>query len=479
MTTKTPEIKKGQHVDLTIDNLAFGGRGIAREAGMVIFVDGALPGDRVRALITRKKPNYAEGKATEILTPSPQRQQAPCSIFGVCGGCTLQNFNYAEQIRYKQQHVEEALRHIGKQQQFQLHPIIASPSPYNYRNKMEFSFGCGPGGKIEIGFHVAGNFRRIIDVQECLIQPGPFNAVLAWFRTRLNEAARTEGAHFTPYDAFRHTGFLRHLVLRYSQATGNFLVAIITASGSWKGYPALASDFIAAFPACRGLMWGTNDGLSDVARIEREQHRIGEGTIEERLGDKRYRISTFSFFQTNTDGARLLYDVITNYAELTGKETVLDAYCGTGSIGIYLADRAARVIGIELINEAVWDARYNAKLNGAENCTFLAGEMRDVLTTLPQTMNIRFDRVIVDPPRGGMDKKSLRLLINLDAPLLVYVSCNPATLARDAQTLSEAGYVIEDVQPVDMFPHTWHVESVLKFRKSSNAPAPQPDIASG
>ena len=452
--------------ELRIENLAFGGKGIAREAGMVVFIEKALPGDLVRARITKRKPQYAEAQVVSIIEPSEQRVAARCGVFGICGGCKWQNFDYVQQLRYKEQHVAEALRHIGKQQEFAIHPILASPDAWNYRNKMEYSFGHGADGRVEIGLHHAGDFRKIVNVERCEIQPEPLHQVVEFFRNALNGgiADWKPASPFVPYDSYRHTGFLRHLVLRYSHTEHTFLAALITAPGKWPGIEEFSRALFAAFPECRGFTWGTNAGLSDVARIERTEFQAGNGYIEEQLGEKVFRISTFSFFQTNTAAAKLLYDVVCDYAELNGHETVLDAYCGTGSIGIYVADRAKQIVGIELVKEAVWDARENAKSNGAENCTFLAGEMRDVLQMLPQSMNVKFDRVIVDPPRGGMDKKALRLLIGLRAPLLVYVSCNPATLSRDAVTLSEAGYCIEDVQPVDMFPHTYHVESVIKFR---------------
>lgn len=472
------EIKKGSTVELNIDNVAFGGRGIAREAGMVVFVEGAIPGDRVLARVTRRKPQYAEADTVEVLQPSPMRQQAPCPVFGACGGCKWQHFAYEGQLAAKQEHVADALRHIGKVHNFEMRPIIASPGTWNYRNKMEFSFGEDETtGRIIAGFHRAGDFRRIVPTgRVCLIQPPGFTDLLAWIEDRLNEEARREGQHFRSYIQKAHSGFLRHLVLRYSHTTGQFLVAILSASGKWKGVEQFAADMMRQFPQCNGFQWGTTDSLSDVARMEHKKFEIGPNTIEERLGDFTFRISTFSFFQTNTAGATLLYDVAREFAELTGRETVLDAYCGTGTIGIYLSRQAAQVIGIELVRDAVWDARHNAKTNNAENCTFLAGEMRDVLPNVPAMFGKHFDRVIVDPPRGGMDKKSLRLLIGLRAPVLVYVSCNPATLARDAQQLVESGYIPEVVQPVDMFPHTYHVESVIRFRlrEPGNTPDAQP-----
>lgn len=465
---KSEEIKKGALADLRIESLAFGGRGIARVDGLVVFVEQALPGDMVRARITRRKTQYAEAQMTELLEPSADRVEAPCPVFGVCGGCKMQNYAYTEQLRHKQQHVADALEHIARQQNFNMHPIVPSPDPWHYRNKMEYAFGTDADGRIEIGFHRAGDYRRIVEVKQCAIQPELLDEVLAHLSGEINACAGGEKSRLVPYNKDTHEGFLRHLVLRISRTTGEFLVAILTGAGEWKALPGIAERFVRRFSACRGFLWGVNRSVSDVARMEEKRFQSGDGWIEESLGGKKFRISAFSFFQTNTLGAKALYDTVKDFCELTGGEQVLDAYCGTGSIGIYVSDAAARVVGVELVREAVWDARFNARENGADNCTFLAGEMREVLPMLGQTVGGRFDRLIVDPPRGGMDKKSLRQLIGIRAPLLVYVSCNPATLARDAVTLTEAGYTVEDVQAVDMFPHTYHVESVIKFRRKAS-----------
>lgn len=475
----TTEIKKGMTLELEVTGVAFGGRGIAREGGMVIFVEGAIPGDRVQARITRRKPQFAEADTLAVMRPSEQRREPPCPVFGICGGCKWQHFDYAGQLVAKQEHVADALRQIAKIHNFEMRPIIASPSIWNYRNKMEFSFGADEAtGRIIAGFHRAGDFRRIVHTGPvCLIQPPGMAEVLDWMEQRLNEEAEREGPGFRVYVQQRHDGFLRHLVLRYSHTTGQFLVAILSATGKWAGVEQFARDLMARFPACNGFQWGTTDSLSDVARMEKLKFSAGENTIEETLGEFKFRVSTFSFFQTNTAGATLLYDVAREFAELTGDETVLDAYCGTGTIGIYLSRQARQVVGIELVRDAVWDARHNAGENGAENCTFLAGEMRDVLPNVPSMIGRPFDRVIVDPPRGGMDKKSLKLLLGIRAPVLVYVSCNPATLARDAAVLVESGYIPEVVQPVDMFPHTYHVESVIKFRLGNKPAAATPSGA--
>lgn len=443
---------------------------------MVVFVEGAVPGDRVLARVTRRKPQFAEADTVEVLSPSSSRREPRCPVFGECGGCKWQHYDYSGQLAAKQEHVADALRLIARTHPFEMRPIIASPSQWNYRNKMEFSFGEDETtGRIITGFHRSGDYRRIVPTgQVCMIQPPGFTELLTWIENRMNAEAANEGPAFGAYRQQKHSGFLRHLVLRYSHTTGQFLVAILSASGTWKGVEKFANDLVAEFPQCNGFQWGTTDSLSDVARMEHKKFELGANTIEEVLGDYRFRISTFSFFQTNSAGARLLYDVTRDFAELTGHETVLDAYCGTGTIGIYMSRHAEQVVGIELVRDAVWDARHNASINGAGNCTFIAGEMRDVLPEVPAMIGKRFDRVIVDPPRGGMDKKSLRLLLGLRAPVLVYVSCNPATLARDASVLVESGYIPEVVQPVDMFPHTYHVESVIRFRLAESRPAAVP-----
>lgn len=462
------EIKKGSPATLRIENVAFGGKGIARVDGYVVFVEGGLPGDLVLANVTKRKSQFAEAVTEKVLEPSPSRILPRCEVFGICGGCKWQNYEYSQQLIAKQDHVADALKHIAKLHKFEMRPILPSPNQWNYRNKMEFSFGTdAETGKIIVGFHKSGDFRTIISAGDvCKIQPPGLDEVMAWIAERVNKEAAREGEHFRAYRQSNHTGFLRHLVLRYSHTTGKFLIAILSASGKWDGAKAFGEDLMARFPACIGYQWGTTDSLSDVARMEKQKLQLGETYIYERLGDKEFRVSTFSFFQTNTPGAEVLYGVVRDFAGLTGKETVLDAYCGTGTIGIYLSDQAKQVVGIEIIKDAVWDARYNAKANNAENCTFLAGEMRDVLPTVPFTSGLNtFDTVIVDPPRGGMDKKSLRQIIAIGAPVIVYVSCNPATLARDSVALHESGYYPEVVQPVDMFPHTYHVESVIRFRK--------------
>ena len=470
--TRADLAHKYQEIELTIDTLAFGGKGIGRlEGALVVFVTGALPGDKVRALVTKRKPQYAEAKLLEILEPSPDRRPAPCPLFGECGGCRVQDLNYDLQCSWKQRHVEDALRHIGGLQgaDFVMHPIIHSPVEWRYRNKMELSFGPAEDGSgIGIGLHRAGEWSKTLDCKDCLLAPELFTRVAEFFRKELALLAAKD-SRVCAYNQKGHTGLLRSLVLRHSVAHNQFLTALITNEAGWFSDMAFAlgQKLMTQFPECRGYLWGTTAALSDVAVPKKVYHELGDGVIEETLGNRTYRISPFSFFQTNSRGATVLYDKVREFAELDSKElVVLDAYCGTGTIGIHCADLASKVVGVELIEDAVIDACHNAELNGFRNCDFYAGDMRQVLGRLrAEGVLPQFDRVIVDPPRGGMEAKALKLLLDLEAPLIVYVSCNPTTLARDAQQMAEAGYVVEDVQPVDMFPHTFHVESVVKLRR--------------
>lgn len=451
------QIQKRQALELRVDDLAYGGRGIARIEEFVIFVDKAVPGDRVRARVTRRKKNYAEARIDEVLEPSPDRIEAPCPLFGQCGGCTWQNIPYEVQLRHKQKQAEAVLQHLGKCRPERIAPIIASPEAWRYRNKMDFTFGVGSDGEPILGFHRPGQFSHILEVPACLLQPEPLDALLGavtrWVRER----------GLSAYNPHSHRGFLRHLVLRHSRHTDEFLAVLLTSKGSLPEPQTLVDAMRGACPGLKGFVWGLNAGLADVARQDTELWRWGEPSLDEKLGDRVFRVSPLSFFQVNTPAAQLLYGAVRDMISTDRPVRLLDAYCGTGSIGIFCADRAREVVGIEVVREAVWDARDNASRNAIANCTFLAGQMRD---TLPLALNMPggpFECVVMDPPRGGMDKRSLRGLLALRAPELIYVSCNPSTLARDLVAITEAGYRPTLMQPVDLFPQTFHIETIVKF----------------
>ena len=452
---------KNDLVSVTIDDLAYGGLGIGRVDGFVVMVDQALPGERVSARIYKKKGGYAQGRIEAIEQPSPHRiTDPPCPRFGRCGGCTWQNFPYDQQLIWKQKQVVDVIERIGGQRGFELHPIIGSPLPFRYRNKMEYSFGYGDAGEIVLGFHLPGRFDVIFDVPTCHLQPEPFDGVLQVFAQWALENK------LTAYDQRRHDGFLRHVVLRHSATTGEWIAVLLTTHGELPAREMLVERLQAIAPGLKGFVWGYNTGVSDVARIEQEAWVWGEPILTETVNGLTFSISPQSFFQTNTLAAALLYARTVEMAELSPQDRVLDAYCGAGTIGLHCARTVEKVVGIEVITEAIWNARANAAANGIENATFIAAPLKEGLPLARHAASGDFTRVIIDPPRGGMDKKSLAGLIEVGAEVFVYVSCNPATLGRDIQTICAAGYKLETVQPVDMFPQTYHVETIVRLRKS-------------
>lgn len=455
---KQPPVNKHDIVELQIVDLAYGGLGIARVNGYVVFVNDALPGDHVRARITRRQANHAQADVVEFLKPSPDRISPDCSRHSHCGGCVWQNLPYAKQLEYKQRHVADALKHIGRQEDLPLEPIVPSPNLFRYRNKMEYTFGVNDAGETIVGFHVPGRFDKVFEVQDCLLQPEAFDFAL----TAIQDWARQSG--LPAYDPRTHRGVLRTITLRHSVAQDRWLACILTKTAKLDGnLQSLGRALSDCAPGFAGLLWGFNDGLADVARMDREAGRVGEPVLEERLEDFRFRVSPFSFFQTNTLASAELYRVVREYLDLNGRETLLDAYCGTGSIGIFCSQGARRIFGVEIVRDAIWDARANAQANGIENCTFVAAPMSEGLALVRQAGADMIDRVIIDPPRGGMDKKSLRQLLSVQSPVFIYVSCNPTTLSRDVVAITEAGYKIKRIRPVDLFPHTHHIETVIRF----------------
>lgn len=450
--------KKQSVHTLDIESLAYGGAGVAKPEGFVVFVPGAVPGDRVRARIIRKKKNHAEARIEAVERPSPDRIDAPCPIFDTCGGCSWQNLSYEDQLTWKQRQVEDTLRHLGGLTELpELRRILPSPQIWNYRNKMEFSFGEGPANETILGFHLPGRYDRIFEVPACLIHPRPFDTLLheltAFVREHKLEA----------HDQRQHRGLLRHAIMRHSRLTDSVVLVLVTYKGELPDPAGLTRRLREACPQLQGFTWGINPGLADVATVETVKYEWGNLKLEEELNGLSFGISPLSFFQTNPTAAEVLYRSAVEMADLGPGDRVLDAYCGTGSIALHCARQAGSVVGVEISLDAIRDARINARKNDIENATFISAPMRDGLKLAGEAAGGTFTRVIIDPPRGGMDKRSLAGLIDLRAPVFVYVSCNPATLSRDLQTLVEAGYQIDEVQPVDMFPHTYHIEVVVRL----------------
>jgi len=453
-------------VETDITGLAFGGKGIARLDGLAVFVERAVPGDKARIRITRKKRNYAEARLEEILAPSADRVAAPCRYSGICGGCTWQFLRYEKQLEYKRQHVAESLEHIGAITGVPVHATLASPAMFGYRNKMEFT--CtdrrwllpeemgqpGAENDFAIGLHVPGTFHKVIDIAECLLQPAAGNRILEAIRGFI----RSSG--LPVYGLRSHTGFWRFVMLRNSAANGGWMVNIITAFEDRAMVTTLAERLTAAFPEVVSVVNNVTARHAGVAVGEFEQAVMGTPFIRDAIGRFEFDVSANSFFQTNTRGAALLYRTVLEYAGLEGQETVLDLYSGTGTIPIFISGHCREVVGIEIIASSVADAERNCRLNGVSNCRFIRGDILEGLSGVA----VRPQVMIIDPPRVGMAKEVVQQVLAMGPGRIVYVSCNPATLARDLVLLKE-GYAVREVQPIDMFPHTFHVESVVRLER--------------
>jgi len=453
-------------VETDITGLAFGGKGIARIDGLAVFVERTVPGDRARIRITRKKRNYAEAQLEEILAPSADRVAAPCRYSGICGGCTWQFLRYEKQLEYKRQHVAESLEHIGAITGVPVHATLASPVLFGYRNKMEFT--CtdrrwllpeemgqpGAENDFAIGLHVPGTFHKVIDVAECLLQPAAGNRILEAIRGFIRSSGQPV------YGLRSHAGFWRFAMLRNSAANGGWMVNIITAFEDRAMVTTLAERLTAAFPEVVSVVNNVTARHAGVAIGEFEQAVIGTPFIRDAIGRFEFDVSANSFFQTNTQGAALLYRTVLEYAGLEGQETVLDLYSGTGTIPIFISEHCREVVGIEIIASSVADAERNCRLNGVSNCRFIKGDILEGLSGLA----VRPQVMIIDPPRVGMAKEVVQQVLAMGPGRIVYVSCNPATLARDLVLLQE-GYAVREVQPIDMFPHTFHVESVVRLER--------------
>jgi len=444
-------VRKGEELELRIDSLAFGGSGVARHDGFVVFVRGGVPGDDVRARITKVKRGFAEGIVTELVHSSDSRVAAPCRHFGVCGGCRFQDLAYGVQLAEKERQVRDALVRIGRFADPPLDPIVPAASQFAYRNKLEYSFTSGEDG-VDLGFHRAGRWDEVIGIEECLLTTDVGNAI----RLAVREWAREE--QLEAYDQENGSGYLRHLVVREGRNTGQALVVLVTAPGERfeAGY---LVDVLRRFPEVRSIHWAINDTPAEQTNLPTKL-LWGADAIEEELLGLRFRVRPSAFLQTNTEMAERLYELAREYSGLSGEENVFDLYCGTGTIGLALARSAGAVWGVEISEEAVACAIENAELNGIDNARFFAGNVGQSIEELREEAG-EPDVVIVDPPRAGLAGKALRRTGALGASRIVYVSCNPTTLASDLQVLrDEYGYVLERCRPVDMFPHTPHVESV-------------------
>ena len=448
--------KRGETIDLAIDDLAFGGEGVGRLDGYVIFVRGGLPGDRLRVTLTEARSRYGRGTIEAVLEPSPDRVTPPCPYFGQCGGCRLQHLAYPAQLAFKEKQVRDCLTRLGGLPPFELRPIVPAPEPYGYRNKMEFTV-ADPGPAV--GLHAAERYDVVLDIERCLLQSERMNALL----DEVRHQARTRG--LSVWDQRTERGLLRFVTVREGRRTGEAMVNLVASTPDVEALMPVADALKTRVPATASVLVNVNAKKASVAIGTEEHLLLGRDHITESLGGLTFQVSANSFFQTNTVQAERLFALVAEACALDGAETVLDLYSGTGAISLLLARRAGHVYGIELAAAAVADAVRNAHANGIDNCTFLAGEVRHVLPALMRE-GVRAAVVVADPPRAGFHPKALAALAALAPARIVYVSCNPATLARDVGDLARQGYRLEWVQPVDMFPQTPHIEAVARLSRA-------------
>ncbi len=435
--------RPGDELELTVDRLAYGGNGVARLYGYVVFVAGALPGDRVRARVEKSKKAYANARAIEVIEPGPDRV-APVADHP---GAPWQVLPYGRQIEIKAELVDEALRRIGRLDGYELEPIVPAVAPWRYRNKLEYSFGEDAAGGLICGFHAPGRFDQILPVTDNLLASERGNEL----REAVLAVCREAG--LGAWDRRNQRGLLRNLVIREGRATGQFQVRLVTTPGT------LPIEALREAVDADSLWWTQTAGLGETTTGGSSQLLKGSPQLEDRIGELRFLISPEAFFQTNTEMAEQLYAVATEYADLRGSERVFDLYCGIGTIALTLAPRAGTVHGLELVQDAIQDAAENAKLNEITNASFYSGDVRTSLHDLVEAVG-RPDVLVLDPPRAGLSQKVVRRVVEAAPKRIVYVSCNPTTLAPNAAQLVEAGYELKRVRPVDLFPQTPHIECV-------------------
>jgi 23S rRNA (uracil1939-C5)-methyltransferase len=468
--------RPGDELELAVESLAHGGAGVARSGGYVVFVDGGLPGDVVRARVTKAKRDYAHARAVELLEPGEDRVPERCDHGGGgCPGSPWQGLRYERQLEHKQRQVDEALTRLGRLSGYELEPIVPAIEIWRYRNKLEYSFGPSggsepttnpPGGSepaanppngIVLGFHARGRWEQVLDANDCMLGSERSNAV----RNLVRDWCVAEG--LTPYDRRAQSGFLRNLVVREGRRSGDLQLRLVTSEGDFRAEE-LAAAVRARYPEA-SLLWTRTRARAEVSHGGETATVAGSEQLEEGLRGLSFRISPEAFFQTNTEMAERLYELAGDYAELEGRERVFDLYCGIGTLSLVIALRSAEVWAVDVSEQAIADAIENARLNEIDNARFFAGDVRSAIRPLAERAH-RPDVVVLDPPRAGLSKKVVRRVLELRPSRIVYVSCNPTTLAPNARQVVDDGYRLAKVRPVDMFPHTPHIECVALLERA-------------
>lgn len=449
MTNSTSPVRPGQIIPVAIHGLGHSGEGVGRYEGLTVFVPGGAPGDQLQARITEVKKNYARGEVARIVEPSPHRVAPPCPVVGECGGCQLQHIAYPAQLEMKRQQVVDALERLGKLTGVTVHPTLGMEAPWGYRNKAQFPVGVRS-GRVVAGFFAPGT-HRIVDIEQCEIQHPLGNQIMR----EVKQLAQQFGVPI--YDERTHRGVLRHVLARVGRGTGECMAVLVTNGPELPNGRKIAQVLMARIPGIVSVVQNINPEKTNVVLGRQSRVLAGRDHIIDHIGDLEFAISPVSFFQVNPAQTEVLYGKALEYAGLSGEETVLDIYCGIGTISLFLARQARAVIGIEVVPPAVEDAEQNAVRNGVANARFICGDATEEMPRLAEE-GVRADVIVVDPPRKGCDEPVLKAMAEMTPRRIVYVSCNPASLARDLGLLAGMGYRTVEVQPVDMFPHTAHVE---------------------
>lgn len=476
ITQKEKPVKKGDLVTLTIESIGFEGKSIARIEDFVVFLPMAAPGDMVEVEITKVKSSYAEGWIKSLLKPGSSRIQPICTHFGECGGCKWQHISYETQLKAKQQQVIDALVRVGGFVNPSVLPIIGVKNPFNYRNKMDFTFsdsrwitsqelksGLKKPGDFALGLHVPGRYDKLVDLDACFIQPELGNGILNLVKSFCLKNG------YPPYSSKHHAGFLRSLILRFGINTGDLMVILVTTHEDSDFNRKLAELFKQEFPEIKSFVNILHSGRGPVPKGEGEITVFGSGVLTEKLLGIEFIVHPNSFFQTNSLQAEILFKTAFEAAELKETDVLYDLFCGPGTIGLMAANRVKKVAGIELIPEAVENAIENARVNGIKNAEFVQGDIGKSLDVLKQwEENIgKPDIIVVDPPRAGLTEDTARFLPQFGADRILYISCNPMTQARDLKILASFNYELTYIRPVDMFPHTYHIENIVVLKKRS------------
>jgi 23S rRNA (uracil1939-C5)-methyltransferase len=450
-------VQKNDRITVSIEDLTHDGAGVAKVDGYPLFIVGALPGETAEVHVLKTLKSYGFAKLIEIITPSEHRVAPPCHVFDECGGCQVQHLSYEGQLAWKQQMVKNAMERIAKLPHVPVHPVKGMDNPWRYRNKSQIPFGLQD-GRVVAGFYQTRS-HEIADTDICIIQTEEADDLLREFKKELGRLG------IAPYNEKTHQGMLRHVVIRKGRATGEIMVVLITKKKKFPQKEEAVAAIKRILPEVTSIVQNVNDEKTNVIFGNETITLWGKDAIEDLIGDVRFEISARSFYQVNPEQTEVLYKQALDYAQLTGTETVIDAYCGIGTISLFLAKQAKQVLGVEIVPQAIVDAKRNAEINGFTNTYFEAGPAEVVIPKWYKEGKTA-DVLVVDPPRKGCDEALLQTILEQKPKRVVYVSCNPATLARDLRILEDGGYVTKEVQPVDMFPQTTHCEAVawLEFK---------------